>query len=801
VKFHHLATALPATFLLLVSAPTARAGGHTWSGAGINDLWSNPANWSSGGVPSAAESHPLTLVFPDDATSKTPIDNIPSLVVDVLTINGVGYNLGGLNAASLTFTGVRGYNLISTGTNTGANQINSSLPLVLSATIDVLTGGSQTLKIASVISGAGGLSVYGQIDLSGTAANTFTGATTIYQDGRLYLEKSAGKNAFAGPLDAEAGGYVESLEDNQVPDSVLITLRGGAQFVPGIHAETVGPLKFDDGTIRSYGATALTLAGDVTAVGLGGTILNYCSLGGGIRTFDVAEGTSLNLNADIINGNGGAGGITKTGLGSLRLNGANSFNGVVTISAGECQVGSDTALGSTTGGTVVAAGATLDIQTPRNIQNEPLLLAGRFLYQSQVFWSGPVALSGVASSFEGTAYLTNVYSLSLSGVISGTGKLTKTNSGRLDLIGAAGNTYTGGTLFEEGEVYLGKTSGDAVPGNLDISTAMVALFANEQIANTATVTLKNGTLDLGSRTETIGALSGSDPAGNIKIALGSLVIGQNDASTSFAGLISGNATNPLVKHGLGTLTLAHPTGNTVTGKMLINGGALQVDDSEACSVTVNPGGLIKGSGAVAGILLHGGKVDLDALTSSSLSSDVAGSQAITHLNGPGAGEHGMMKINGGVDLTGITLSAVLGYSPYNGTTYTLIDNDGSDAFAGPFAGLPEGQSLMIGSKAFTVTYQGGSGNDLVLTLASGGMKLPVIIQFTTAAVAGSSPPQILLTVHAESEPGAVHQLQASGDLISWSDVGGWIGTDGGGGINFSIQEPAYDRRFYRLLVK
>jgi hypothetical protein len=48
--------------------------------------------------------------------------------------------------------------------------------------------------------------------------------------------------------------------------------------------------------------------------------------------------------------------------------------------------------------------------------------------------------------------------------------------------------------------------------------------------------------------------------------------------------------------------------------------------------------------------------------------------------------------------------------------YMLIANDGSDAVSGTFTGLSEGSLLVSGIYAFKVSYRGGDGNDVVLTL-------------------------------------------------------------------------------------
>ena len=53
------------------------------------------------------------------------------------------------------------------------------------------------------------------------------------------------------------------------------------------------------------------------------------------------------------------------------------------------------------------------------------------------------------------------------------------------------------------------------------------------------------------------------------------------------------------------------------------------------------------------------------------------------------------------------------FVPFNGKL-TLIDNDGTDPVTGTFAGLPGGTFFGSGGHAFRISYQGGTGNDVVL---------------------------------------------------------------------------------------
>jgi hypothetical protein len=50
-----------------------------------------------------------------------------------------------------------------------------------------------------------------------------------------------------------------------------------------------------------------------------------------------------------------------------------------------------------------------------------------------------------------------------------------------------------------------------------------------------------------------------------------------------------------------------------------------------------------------------------------------------------------------------------------GSTYTIIDNDGTDAIRGAFSGLAEGATFTSGLATFRISYRAGTGNDVVLT--------------------------------------------------------------------------------------
>ena len=93
-----------------------------------------------------------------------------------------------------------------------------------------------------------------------------------------------------------------------------------------------------------------------------------------------------------------------------------------------------------------------------------------------------------------------------------------------------------------------------------------------------------------------------------------------------------------------------------------------------------------------------------------------------------------MAVTGTVTLADATLTLALigSFDPVNGTTFTIIANDDSDAVIGTFAGLAEGAAFSLGGNSYVITYAGGDGNDVVLTVAG---QSPVITSDGGGAIA------------------------------------------------------------------
>jgi fibronectin-binding autotransporter adhesin len=81
-------------------------------------------------------------------------------------------------------------------------------------------------------------------------------------------------------------------------------------------------------------------------------------------------------------------------------------------------------------------------------------------------------------------------------------------------------------------------------------------------------------------------------------------------------------------------------------------------------------------------------------------------------------QYDQTNVTGTVDLTGSTLN-IIRYNnmvPRLNNSFMIIKNDGADAVIGTFTGLAQGATVTSDGITYTVSYTGGDGNDVVLTV-------------------------------------------------------------------------------------
>ena len=254
----------------------------------------------------------------------------------------------------------------------------------------------------------------------------------------------------------------------------------------------------------------------------------------------------------------GSWGLALNGAGSLELDGANTYSGTTTVTAGTLIAGNNTAFGS--GTVAMAAGTTLSFSNTGNFTiANPITIAGDPIFTPP---------GGTTQTLSG-------------GISNGAtpGTLEMDGAGTLVLTGTA-STYTGATNVNDGTLQAG---------------------ANNVFASTSPFTVAGGaTLDLNGFNETIGSLAGSGP---VTLGLGTLTTGGDNAGTTYSGDISGGG--GLTKTGTGTFILSNTS--SYLGNTSVNAGTLEVDGSIATSLltTVNSGATLDGVGTVGSAQVNG----------------------------------------------------------------------------------------------------------------------------------------------------------------------------------------------------
>jgi hypothetical protein len=113
---------------------------------------------------------------------------------------------------------------------------------------------------------------------------------------------------------------------------------------------------------------------------------------------------------------------------------------------------------------------------------------------------------------------------------------------------------------------------------------------------------------------------------------------------------------------------------------------------------------------------------------------------------------------------------------FQGNSFRIIDNTGPDFVHGTFAGLPEGAIVNAGGRQFQITYLGGDGNDVVLTLMSSltlvsvasGLDSPIAVDYHELTNS------LIVSVHYPSgQPHNFEQLLADGTVVPFSDASGF----------------------------
>ena len=595
---------------------------------------------------------------------------------------------------------------------------------------------ASSLTLSGAIGGPGSLTKtnLGTLSMTGSTSNSYAG-TTIVSGGTLLLGKSIAGYAIPSSLVASNSSTVRLANSFQINSpGKSITLNPNSLFDLAGNSEWIGPVTIQGSQITS-GAGTLYLGGDIGVVPdpVISQISGNLSLYGTNRTIAntvysyglYPHNWDLNISASISSYTPGLG-LIKTGVGAVALTAANTYSGPTYIQQGWLWASNALALGATSRGTEVSSGATLVLAGNTSITNEALTLNGPGAIPNgwgaldaegtTNTWAGPIT-NNANSTLDAWAAGAALHIL---GPISGPGGLELFGGGTHYFEGPATNTYVGITKVDSGTTLVLAKSTTAVPGALDIS-GTAKLAGDSETAGFSDVTIQaSGRLETGGYTDYINALNGS---GQLSLGGGGwLLIGNNNGSSVFSGVISGAGN--LYKYGSGTITLSGTNTYTGTthaqnGTLLINGYQPQSPVDFYFSTTSTLGGI-----GVVGPIYATGLVQPGAspgcLTSSNLTFTSTGTYHV-ELNGlTSCSGYDQMIVRGTNNLANATLNVSTGFTtpvPI-GQQFVIINNDGVDPIAGTFAGLPNGAMFSVGGIGFRINYNGGDGNDVVLTVVS-----------------------------------------------------------------------------------
>ena len=347
----------------------------------------------------------------------------------ILTLSGTSTYKGAttISAGTLTVSGTlsNSTDVVNSGTYNVNNSdtiqsLSGSGNTVIASSQTLTTGDSGNDEVSGVISGSGAFTKAGSGILTLSDDNTYTGVTTI----------NAGTLTVSGTLSNSTAVSVASGATYDVDQTDTVASIEGSGNIEIASSKTLtagdGNDKISSGVISGAGALTkagsgvLTLSGTNTYTGnttvSEGTLEIQGQLENGNYDGSIANSGTLAINsssnqtlAGVISGNGT---LTKSSSGTLTLSGNNTYIGITTINAGTLKV-SGTLADRTA--VTIASGATYDVDASDTV--------------ASIEGAGNI---DIASSKTLTAGDSN--NKTSSGVISGSGALTKAGSGTQTLV-------------------------------------------------------------------------------------------------------------------------------------------------------------------------------------------------------------------------------------------------------------------------------------------------------------------------------------------------------------------------------
>jgi len=508
------------------------------------------------------------------------INNAEALGTGMFTINGgtiaqtLGSSVTVSTATPINWCADVAYANSTGGLNLGPGTVTLNGPAGLRAVNLPSTAYLNPLTFGGTIQNgtASGVAIYGAdkqaiLVLSGT--NTYTGNTYIAaRQSILRADDGVGLPANS-LLTIDAGSFETGIDlvrpgGSTAGHYMRVNATGTGNGQPGFSAYG-GSVRICFGTLAvpealTWGTPPFSPANLILNDATANNTLDFrnnIALGNSARIIDnrATNPSAIATLSGVLSSSGASGGLTKNGVGTLVLSGANTFAGPLLVNAGTLSIptindaGANGPLGNSALAVSLAGGST-------------------FEYSGATAGSTKKFTIGNPTTFQiddaGTT-------LTLSGAIDGAGYLAKTGLGTLILSGA--NTYSGGATINNGILKL--STANTFSGDTTINTGTITL-ADQYAVQNSTVFMNGGGIvfdsSVGGNVFTIGGLKGTTSMALVNNAMNpiALTIGGNNQDTAYYGNLSGGGS--LTKTGTGTLTLNGA--NTFTGGITISVGTL-----------------------------------------------------------------------------------------------------------------------------------------------------------------------------------------------------------------------------------
>ena len=134
---------------------------------------------------------------------------------------------------------------------------------------------------------------------------------------------------------------------------------------------------------------------------------------------------------------------------------------------------------------------------------------------------------------------------------------------------------------------------------------------------------------------------------------------------------------------------------------------------------------------------------------------------------------------------------VPGFSAPAGSSFLILDNRSAASITGTFSGMPQGSRFGVEGLTFEISYQGGDGNDVVLTRVAN----PAASNVVAVVSAGQ------MVIQAQGFASVTYILQAAPHLnapIPWQPIATNV-ANASGLLQFADADlPLHTQRFYRI---